>query len=309
MYKKPIIKTKLTDHQQAMLNLSRVMGKDISLRQAAKDFYDLRYPTGIQNHICTQMRKKASHNRANSIYGGNLKLDFFLHCIGSTDFVVETWNCTHVKKQITKWDGSSTFIPTGEYEEYYNLYLEGYWLDEVPNIKEYKCEGWVHKKKRCCDCNHASSFRCDIYQKVNKAYCNQQAIFTNKDHYSAKYRKRFIAKWMSHDYSKTSIKHAGLHPKWLTEDGNQMSVEQRKAKYVDWISTNDWPNPKLLSHNLQIIDNGKKVIIPEQLWNTSKYRTKEWEETVVITTWEHDYENKLYTIQYKNNVVANHPSV
>lgn len=189
-YAAPIKKQPLSDLQKSMLNLSKYMGNSVSLRQAAKDFYELRYPTGIQNHICTQMRKTAACNKSITNEATNLKLDYFLHCIGSTDYRVEAWDCKLVRKQITKWDGSSTFIPTGEYEEYYSLYLKGYWLNEIS-------------------------------------------------------KKPSIPKWKWHNRNNPLVKHAGLHPKWLTEDGDQMSVEQRKAKYVDWIGTDDWPNPKL----------------------------------------------------------------
>ncbi len=41
------------------------------------------------------------------------------------------------------------------------------------------------------------------------------------------------------------------------------------------------------------------IKITEKDWIESKYRTKEWEDSVIITYWEHDYENKTYTIKYK----------
>ena len=41
--------------------------------------------------------------------------------------------------------------------------------------------------------------------------------------------------------------------------------------------------------------------IKEEDWETSKYRTRKWEERVNITRWEHDYVDKMYriTIQTK----------
>jgi len=41
-----------------------------------------------------------------------------------------------------------------------------------------------------------------------------------------------------------------------------------------------------------------KIIIKEEDWVSSKYKTKKWEESVIVTYWEHDYENKTYTIKY-----------
>ena len=43
---------------------------------------------------------------------------------------------------------------------------------------------------------------------------------------------------------------------------------------------------------------GKKIIVKEKDWATSKYRTREWEQSVDITKWEHDYEKKQYVIMY-----------
>ena len=42
----------------------------------------------------------------------------------------------------------------------------------------------------------------------------------------------------------------------------------------------------------------KKTIITvkEQDWETSKFRTKEWEARVNITRWEHDFEKQEYYI-------------
>ena len=42
----------------------------------------------------------------------------------------------------------------------------------------------------------------------------------------------------------------------------------------------------------------KRIIIQEKDQNTSMYRTRAWEQTVEITRWEHDYENKRYIIDY-----------
>lgn len=203
MYKKPIIKPKLSEHQQSMLNLIRLIkGENLPLRQAAKEFYELRYPTGIQNHVCTQMRKKASHHKSVQNEGGNLKQEYFLHCIGSTDYIVEEWSCKKVRKQITKWNGTNTFIPTGEYEEYYNLYLKGYWLNEIPK-KQYPLADLIPKHIR-----HIPG---------------------------------------------SEVSHPGLHPKFRNEDGSQMTVEERKAKYVNWMTSDDWPNP-IMNPKLSIIE-------------------------------------------------------
>lgn len=220
MYKPPIIKPKLSEHQQSMLNLMRlVKGEKLPLRQAAKEFYELRYPTGVQNHVCTQMRKKASHHKSMQNEGGNLKPEYFLHCIGSTDYIVEEWNCKKVRKQITKWNGTNTFVPTGEYEEYYNLYLKGYWLNEIPK-KKYPLADLIPKHLR-----HIPG---------------------------------------------SEISHPGLHPKFRNEDGSQMTVEERKAKYVNWMTSDDWPNPKLFiykveesnweSHPFQVVYNGNPFL-------------------------------------------------
>ena len=40
------------------------------------------------------------------------------------------------------------------------------------------------------------------------------------------------------------------------------------------------------------------IKINESDWNDSIYRTKEWEESVKIIKWIHDYENKIYIIEY-----------
>ena len=41
-----------------------------------------------------------------------------------------------------------------------------------------------------------------------------------------------------------------------------------------------------------------QVIIKESDWVNSKYRTKEWEQTVEIVRWEHDYIERIYTIDF-----------
>ena len=42
----------------------------------------------------------------------------------------------------------------------------------------------------------------------------------------------------------------------------------------------------------------KQIIVKEIDWKDSKYRTVEWERTVDIKRWEHDYELKQYVIDY-----------
>lgn len=42
----------------------------------------------------------------------------------------------------------------------------------------------------------------------------------------------------------------------------------------------------------------KQIIIEECDWNDSKYRTVEWERSVSIVRWEHNYEENIYTIDY-----------
>ena len=43
----------------------------------------------------------------------------------------------------------------------------------------------------------------------------------------------------------------------------------------------------------------KKIIkVPESEWVESKYRTREWEQSVEIRHWMHDYENGEYVITY-----------
>ena len=42
----------------------------------------------------------------------------------------------------------------------------------------------------------------------------------------------------------------------------------------------------------------KQIIVKECDWETSKYRTVEWEQSVEIVRWEHDYEKRQYVIDY-----------
>lgn len=39
------------------------------------------------------------------------------------------------------------------------------------------------------------------------------------------------------------------------------------------------------------------IEVPESEWEDSKYRTKEWEQSVTIKKWTHDYEAKIYIIE------------
>jgi hypothetical protein len=43
----------------------------------------------------------------------------------------------------------------------------------------------------------------------------------------------------------------------------------------------------------------KQIIIKEAAWEASIYRTREWEQSVEIIRWEHDYEKRQYVIDYK----------
>lgn len=43
----------------------------------------------------------------------------------------------------------------------------------------------------------------------------------------------------------------------------------------------------------------KQIIIAEKDWEDSIYKTIEWEQSVIIEKWEHDFEEKKYTIDYK----------
>ena len=49
-----------------------------------------------------------------------------------------------------------------------------------------------------------------------------------------------------------------------------------------------------------------QIIIKEEDWEDSKYRTKEWRDTVETIKWVHDYENKIYVIDY--NYKSNNPN-
>jgi hypothetical protein len=43
----------------------------------------------------------------------------------------------------------------------------------------------------------------------------------------------------------------------------------------------------------------EQIRIKEQKYKTSKYNTKDWENSVTIIRWEHNYENSEYIIDYK----------
>lgn len=43
----------------------------------------------------------------------------------------------------------------------------------------------------------------------------------------------------------------------------------------------------------------KRISIPEDKFENSKFETKEWESRVNIARWEHDFENKIYHIDIK----------
>lgn len=42
----------------------------------------------------------------------------------------------------------------------------------------------------------------------------------------------------------------------------------------------------------------KQIIISEDEWEDSIYKTKEWEQSVEVLKWEHDYIKKEYIITY-----------
>lgn len=42
-----------------------------------------------------------------------------------------------------------------------------------------------------------------------------------------------------------------------------------------------------------------KIVISEEDYNNSQYSTKEWEQSVTIVRWEHDFEEKKYTITFE----------
>ena len=41
-----------------------------------------------------------------------------------------------------------------------------------------------------------------------------------------------------------------------------------------------------------------QIVISEEDYKNSQYSTKEWEQSVIIKNWEHDFEKKQYTIIY-----------
>lgn len=43
----------------------------------------------------------------------------------------------------------------------------------------------------------------------------------------------------------------------------------------------------------------KKVIIEAADWPDSPYNTKEWENSVKVVNWEHDFEKSIYTIIFE----------
>lgn len=45
----------------------------------------------------------------------------------------------------------------------------------------------------------------------------------------------------------------------------------------------------------------ERIVIKENEWPRSKYKTKEWEDTVNIIRWEHDYEKKIYIIDFEKS--------
>lgn len=44
----------------------------------------------------------------------------------------------------------------------------------------------------------------------------------------------------------------------------------------------------------------RQIIIQEEDWSESVYRTKEWEDSVDLIRWEHDYVKKQYIIDFKD---------
>jgi len=44
------------------------------------------------------------------------------------------------------------------------------------------------------------------------------------------------------------------------------------------------------------------IIFKESDYIHSEYNTKEWEQSVIILRWEHDYESKTYTIKYEDKI-------
>ena len=45
-----------------------------------------------------------------------------------------------------------------------------------------------------------------------------------------------------------------------------------------------------------------KIVISEEDYKNSQYSTKEWEQSVIVVKWEHDFEKKQYTIDYKEKI-------
>ena len=43
----------------------------------------------------------------------------------------------------------------------------------------------------------------------------------------------------------------------------------------------------------------QKVVVFESEWENSMYRTREWESSVTIKKWEHDYVEKKYIIDFE----------
>ncbi len=43
----------------------------------------------------------------------------------------------------------------------------------------------------------------------------------------------------------------------------------------------------------------QRIVIEEKDWNESRYKTFEWEQSVEIINWEHNFETKQYIIIYK----------
>ena len=41
-----------------------------------------------------------------------------------------------------------------------------------------------------------------------------------------------------------------------------------------------------------------KIVVKEEDWEKSEYKTKEWEQSVKIVKWTHDYVDKIYIIEF-----------
>lgn len=50
--------------------------------------------------------------------------------------------------------------------------------------------------------------------------------------------------------------------------------------------------------------NEQKVVIKEADYAASIYNTKEWENSVKVLVWEHDFEKKIYTIIFEEKLDA-----